>query len=67
VKCSYVFGYHAGGNAMKQKKSRHPTDVHVGSRVRMRRLMLDMSQEKLGDALGIAASLFSRFRNTRRA
>jgi transcriptional regulator with XRE-family HTH domain len=39
---------------MKQKKSRHPTDVHVGSRVRMRRLMLDMSQEKLGDALGIA-------------
>jgi transcriptional regulator with XRE-family HTH domain len=52
---------------MKQKKSRHPTDVHVGSRVRMRRLMLDMSQEKLGDALGIAASLFSRFRNTRRA
>jgi transcriptional regulator with XRE-family HTH domain len=38
---------------MKQKQPQSPTDVHVGSRVRMRRLMLDMSQEKLGDALGI--------------
>lgn len=31
----------------------HPIDKHVGSRVRMRRMMLDMSQEKLGDALGL--------------
>jgi transcriptional regulator with XRE-family HTH domain len=31
----------------------HPTDKHVGSRVRMRRLMLGMSQEKLADRLGI--------------
>jgi transcriptional regulator with XRE-family HTH domain len=28
-------------------------DKHVGSRVRMRRLMLDMSQTQLGDALGL--------------
>ena len=28
-------------------------DRHVGSRVRMRRMMLGMSQEKLGDALGL--------------
>jgi transcriptional regulator with XRE-family HTH domain len=28
-------------------------DKHVGSRVRMRRMMLNMSQEKLGDALGL--------------
>jgi transcriptional regulator with XRE-family HTH domain len=34
-------------------KSPNPTDKHVGSRVRMRRLMLDMSQTALGDALGI--------------
>jgi transcriptional regulator with XRE-family HTH domain len=33
------------------KKSPNPTDKHVGSRVRMRRMMLSMSQEKLGDAL----------------
>jgi len=34
-------------------KQPHPTDKHVGSRVRMRRLMLGMSQEKLADQLGI--------------
>lgn len=31
----------------------NPIDVHVGGRVRMRRTLLGMSQEKLGEALGI--------------
>jgi transcriptional regulator with XRE-family HTH domain len=35
------------------KKVPNPIDKHVGSRVRMRRMMLGMSQEKLGDALGL--------------
>ncbi len=35
------------------KKVPEPTDVHVGARVRMRRMMLSMSQEKLGDGLGL--------------
>jgi transcriptional regulator with XRE-family HTH domain len=35
------------------QKSPSPVDKHVGSRVRMRRMMLDMSQTTLGDALGI--------------
>src|SRR5689334_8977492 len=35
------------------KKLPNPTDKHVGSRVRMRRMMLGMSQEKLGDALNL--------------
>ena len=35
------------------KKTPDPIDKHVGSRVKMRRLMLGMSQEKLGDALGL--------------
>jgi transcriptional regulator with XRE-family HTH domain len=34
-------------------KSPNPTDKHVGARVRMRRLMLDMSQGNLGEALGL--------------
>ena len=38
---------------MITKKAPNPTDKHVGSRVRMRRMMLQMSQEKLGDALGL--------------
>jgi len=35
------------------KKAPNPIDKHVGSRVRMRRMMLAMSQERLGDALGL--------------
>ncbi|MCJ8510057.1 helix-turn-helix domain-containing protein [Rhizobium lemnae] len=35
------------------KKTPNPIDVHVGSRIRLRRTMLGMSQEKLGDSLGI--------------
>jgi transcriptional regulator with XRE-family HTH domain len=34
-------------------KSPTPIDKHVGARVRMRRMMLGMSQEKLGDALDL--------------
>jgi len=35
------------------KKDPNPIDVFVGSRVRMRRLMIGLSQEKLADGLGI--------------
>jgi len=38
---------------MMAKKAPNPVDKHVGSRVRMRRMMLGMSQEKLGNALGL--------------
>src|SRR5881398_2148740 len=38
---------------MMAKKAPNPIDRHVGSRVRMRRMMLSMSQEKLGDGLGL--------------
>lgn len=34
-------------------KSPNPIDRHVGSRVRMRRMLVGMSQEKLGTALGL--------------
>jgi transcriptional regulator with XRE-family HTH domain len=37
-----------------EKESRpSPIDIHVGSRVRLRRTLLGMSQERLGDALGL--------------
>jgi transcriptional regulator with XRE-family HTH domain len=38
---------------MVTKREPHPTDVHVGSRLRLRRSTLGMSQEKLAAALGI--------------
>lgn len=31
----------------------NPMDIHVGSRVRLRRMLLGMSQEKLGEHLGL--------------
>jgi transcriptional regulator with XRE-family HTH domain len=37
----------------ESKKVPNPVDKHVGSRVRMRRLWLGMSQEELGDGLGL--------------
>ncbi len=35
------------------KKAPNPIDKHVGARVRMRRILIGMSQEKLGDALSL--------------
>jgi transcriptional regulator with XRE-family HTH domain len=35
------------------QKSANPIDKHVGLRVRMRRMMLGVTQEKLGDGLGL--------------
>jgi transcriptional regulator with XRE-family HTH domain len=39
----------------EERSSRRPNpmDAHVGSRVRLRRMMLGMSQEKLGEHLGL--------------
>jgi transcriptional regulator with XRE-family HTH domain len=39
---------------MAKTKGPSPIDAHVGNRIRMRRMMLGMSQEKLGDAFGIS-------------
>ena len=38
---------------MANARSPNPIDVHVGSRVKLRRAMLGLSQEKLGEALGV--------------
>jgi transcriptional regulator with XRE-family HTH domain len=39
----------------------HPVDIHVGSRVRLRRTMLNMSQEKLGDAVGLTFQQIQKY------
>ncbi len=35
------------------QKTPNPVDIHVGSRVRMRRMLVGMSQEALGEQLGL--------------
>jgi len=46
---------------MAEKKTPNPIDIHVGSRVRLRRTMQGMSQEKLGDALGITFQQIQKY------
>jgi transcriptional regulator with XRE-family HTH domain len=46
----------AGEEVVDREAREHrpsPIDVHVGSRVRLRRTLMGMSQEKLGEALGL--------------
>ncbi|MFZ1815488.1 MAG: helix-turn-helix transcriptional regulator [Rhizobiaceae bacterium] len=46
---------------MAEKKKPNPIDIHVGSRVRLRRTMLGMSQEKLGEHLGITFQQIQKY------
>lgn len=46
---------------MASKKSPNPIDVHVGARVRLRRMMLGMSQETLGEHLGITFQQIQKY------
>jgi transcriptional regulator with XRE-family HTH domain len=46
---------------MMDKKKPNPIDSHVGSRVRLRRMMLGMSQEKLGEKLGITFQQIQKY------
>ena len=50
-----------GGTFGMAKKMPNPIDKHVGSRVRMRRMMVGMSQEKLGDALGLTFQQIQKY------
>jgi transcriptional regulator with XRE-family HTH domain len=43
----------ATGGAGDKESRPSPIDVHVGSRIRLRRTLLGMSQERLGEALGL--------------
>lgn len=45
----------------ENKKKPNPIDIHVGSRIRLRRNMLTMSQEKLGENLGITFQQIQKY------
>ncbi len=42
-------------------KARNPIDLYVGGRVRMRRMLVGLSQEKLGDALGVTFQQIQKY------
>lgn len=45
----------------ENKKKPNPIDTHVGNRIRLRRNMLGMSQEKLGESLGITFQQIQKY------
>ncbi|QND40083.1 helix-turn-helix transcriptional regulator [Rhizobium leguminosarum bv. viciae] len=46
---------------IENKKKPNPIDIHVGSRIRLRRTMLGMSREKLGESLGITFQQIQKY------
>jgi len=48
-------------NKQNEMKSPLPTDVHVGRRVRMRRLMMGITQEKLADRVGLTFQQIQKY------
>jgi transcriptional regulator with XRE-family HTH domain len=53
----------AEDSVSEEKGSRRPNpiDVHVGGRVRFRRMLLGMSQEKLGEKLGLTFQQIQKY------
>ena len=43
----------------------NPVDVHVGNRIRLRRTLLGMSQERLGNALGLTFQQVQKYERGR--
>ena len=43
------------------KRSMNPIDAHVGARVRLRRMLIGMSQEKLGEMLGVTFQQIQKY------
>lgn len=43
------------------QKSPNETDRHIGKRIRLRRIAIGMSQEKLGDALGLTFQQIQKY------
>lgn len=50
-----------GLDRVEREHRASPIDVHVGSRVRLRRTLLGMSQEKLGEALGLTFQQIQKY------
>ncbi len=52
---------HEGEADDRSSRRANPIDVHVGARVRLRRMLLGMSQEKLGEHLGLTFQQIQKY------
>ena len=46
---------HSNASRASDEMGPNPIDAHIGSRIRLRRNMLGLSQEKLGEAIGLTS------------
>ena len=46
---------------VREQEEANPIDIHVGGRIRLRRNMLGMSQERLGESLGITFQQIQKY------
>lgn len=53
--------FFAAKNLGKNVMPNHPIDAHVGSRVRLRRTLLGLSQQKLGSSLGLTFQQIQKY------
>lgn len=53
--------YRAASSSDDSAGAPNPVDVHVGSRVRLRRTLLGLSQEKLGEAVGLTFQQIQKY------
>lgn len=51
----------AGDKAPVNKRAPHPMDIHVGARVKLRRMMQGISQEHLGEALDLTFQQIQKY------
>ncbi len=49
------------GSASAKRDGPHPVDVHVGARIKLRRMILGLSQESLGKALGLTFQQIQKY------
>src|SRR5262245_11880642 len=60
-KRAIVMNLSGSGEKLMSVKAPNPVDKYVGSRIRMRRIMLGMSQEKLGESLGLTFQQIQKY------
>jgi transcriptional regulator with XRE-family HTH domain len=51
----------AGSSSLRKKKGTNSTDAHVGQRMRLQRIALGMSQERLGELLGLTFQQIQKY------
>ena len=51
------------GPRRRTRRGPHPVDLHVGARIRNRRLVLGMSQTELGKAVGLTFQPVQKYEN----